>query len=115
MEQHFIIMNREQPILDVRWTEKTATSEWLGPHHIKIPLGLYPENITFKDIMAFCESRQPPRTRIGIDELLHKKYNLPFYLPLQMCQKSRGITMADYLWMKFDGDDITYEDIKIRD
>lgn len=111
---HFVIMNKNNPILDVKYDLTTAESKWLGEKHIKIPRGMFPENITVKSISAFCESRQPPRTRVDIDRILREKYDMREYLPIQMCKKSHGITMADFLWMKFDDEDIRYEDVRVR-
>ena len=111
---HFIIMNKDNPILDVKYDLTKAESKWLGEKHIKIPRGMFPENITVKNISAFCESRQPPRTRVDIDRILREKYDMREYLPMQMCKKSHGITMSDFLWMKFDDEDIMYEDVRVR-
>ena len=111
---HFIIMNKNNPILDVKYDLTKAESKWLGEKHIKIPRGMFPENITVKNISAFCESRQPPRTRVDIDRILREKYDMREYLPMQMCKKSHGITMSDFLWMKFDDEDIMYEDVRVR-
>ena len=111
---HFVIMNKDNPIWDVKYDSTTAESKWLGEKHIKIPRGMFPENITVKNISAFCESRQPPRTRVDIDRILREKYELMDYLPMQMCKKSHGITMEDFLWMKFDNEDITYDDVRVR-
>lgn len=111
---HFIIMNKDNPILDVKYDLTKAESKWLGEKHIKIPRGMFPENITVKNISAFCESRQPPRTRVDIDRILKEKYDMREYLPMQMCKKSHGITMSDFLWMKFDDEEIMYEDVRVR-
>lgn len=111
---HFIIMNKDNPILDVKYDLTKAESKWLGEKHIKIPRGMFPENITVKNISAFCESRQPPRTRVDIDRILREKYDMREYLPMQMCKKSHGITMSDFLWMKFDDEDIMYADVRVR-
>lgn len=107
-------MNKDNPILDVKYDLTKAESKWLGEKHIKIPRGMFPENITVKNISAFCESRQPPRTRVDIDRILREKYDMREYLPMQMCKKSHGITMSDFLWMKFDDEDIMYADVRVR-
>ena len=111
---HFIIMNKDNPILDVKYDLTTAESKWLGEKHIKIPRNMYPDEISIDAIYEFCESRQPPRTRVDIYRILREKYELMDYLPMQMCEKSHGITMEDFLWMKFADEDITYEDVRVR-
>ena len=62
---HFVIMNKDNPILDVKYDLTTAESKWLGEKHIKIPRNMYPDEISIDAIYEFCESRQPPRTRVN--------------------------------------------------
>lgn len=65
-------------------------------------------------VESFLESRCPPRERVNIKELLHN-WGLDFYDPLAIVQKTYGRMLADYLWVKFDDDPVTYQDVKIRD
>lgn len=112
----FLILNFDTPIMQVEWDKMQAKSEWLSEErHIKIPKYLYPENITIQGISRFCESRQPPRTRYNIEELLTKKYKLKAYLPIQMCRISHGITHSDDLWLLFEGQEqCKYAEISVR-
>ena len=64
--------------------------------------------------MNYLEKRCFPRTRIGVEELL-KDYGLKFYDPLQICRKSHGRSMTNYMWLKFtDEPDLTFEQIRLR-
>lgn len=116
MKMQFIIYNFDEPQMLVELNLPFARSEWLtDKRHIKIPRSLYPENITAKAVSKFCESRQPPRNRVGINELLRKKYKMWEYLPIQMCKKSRGITHSDDLWLLFDdAEKVPYASITVR-
>lgn len=108
------IMNFDEPIMRVEFSATSAKSEWLGQKHIKIPRYMYPENITSQAVSRFCETRQPPRTRFNIDDIL-KKYNLKEYLPIQMCKISHGVTHSDDLWIWFEGQErYKYADIRVR-
>jgi len=109
-------MNKEKPMLKITWDTNTKEiiSEHIGEWHPKIPNSLYPERITWKNLMSWMETRVVPRTRIGIEELL-PKYGVKEYNPYAMCKKSHGISMADFIWIRFNDEDIKYADIKIRD
>ena len=112
----FVLYNMEDPQLAVWWEGNVAHSVWLTDfRHPKIPRYMYPENITFHSISRFCESRQPPRNRVGIDYLLQNVYGLTEYQPIAMCRISRGITHSDDLWMLFEGQErVPYASITVR-
>lgn len=81
---------------------------------ILIPKKFLKPEANFQDLLDFMESRVAPRTRYDIDDIL-KRYDLCDYQPYAMCRKSHGRKMTDYIWLKFDDEDITYADIKLRD
>ena len=64
--------------------------------------------------MEFIESRCFPRERGNCDELL-KRLGLDEYDPVAITRITRGLMMDDYMWIRYEGDDVTYEEIKIRD
>lgn len=113
---YFIIYDKNEPQMKVSWSGTDVHSEWLTTkRHLKIPRYIYPECITQAGIARFCETRQPPRTRLNIEELLTTKYKMKTYLPVQMCMKSRGISHSDDLWLYFEGQELKrYEDISVR-
>lgn len=117
MKHSITILNREKEIMRINWDTDTkeVTSEWLGEYHFKIPRTIYPENITWKNVMNWLETRTVPRTRFGIEELLRVKFKLREYNPYLMCKMSHGLSMSDYIWLKFDNEEIDYDSIKIRD
>lgn len=114
----FTIYEREEPILYISWEigdpysltfEKKAKERPIELHS-KIWDGL----IDWVGVMKFLESRSVPRTRVDIEDIL-RRYGLREYDALQMCKKSHGRSMSDYLWLKFDGENISYADVKLRD
>ena len=119
----FDIYDREICIMKVRWGNKVGyatTENTIGERHIKINRGLYGRNfervaeVPFENVTKFLESRTVPRTRYDLESVL-KKYNVKFYDPLNMCKKSHGVSMSDYIWIKFIGEELTFNDVKLRD
>lgn len=72
------------------------------------------ENPTIKDVADYLESRCFPETRHRKDELL-EMMGLRYYIPQNIVEKTHGLIAEDYIWLKFPGETIGYEDIKIRD
>ena len=119
MERIMTIMWRDEPQVRIKWdTMKygSATAEILAEDlSIHIPRTLRVPNPDFKDVLAFLESRCPPRTRIGLDRIL-RAYGLREYNPMLMCRKSHGLSHTDFVWVSFDDDppEITWANIKLR-
>ena len=61
----------------------------------------------------FFESRCFPKTRGNADELL-RLLGLSSYNPLAIVRKTRGQQFDDFYWIRFEGDTVDYEDIKLR-
>lgn len=117
MQFYFDILSKNKLIMRVSWDTDTkeVKSEWFDAPHFKIPRTMYPDRITWKNVMNWMETRTVPRTRFGIEELLTEKFGLKEYNAYAMCKKSHAISMSDYLWIRFKDEDIEYDDIKIRD
>lgn len=69
---------------------------------------------TMKDLMAFFETRCFPKERDNTDKLL-KSLGLTVYNPYLICMKTRGRLWDDFYWIRFRGDTVTYDEIKLRD
>ena len=113
MEHSLEILNKDKVILYVYWEHNKIHSVWKAEPHIKIPKYIYPENITLENLLKWMETRVVPRTRFGIEDIL-KEYGLPEYHPYWICKQTHGITMSDYLWVRFEGETLKYDDIAIR-
>ena len=59
---------------------------------------------TIEEVYAWIEQRCFPENRANKDELL-AAMNLSLYEPLEI---------VDYIWILWEGEEINYEDIKIR-
>lgn len=117
-QQKAVIMWKDYPQVEVTWIPGVCNSECITPltdnFALKVPVKLRDSNGTFQDFLNFLESRCAPRTRDGIEDIL-KWYGIKFYDPMAMCQKSHGRTMTDFLWVKFNDEDVTWDQIKLRD
>ena len=74
-----------------------------------LPFGNTPEGLEW-----FWKSRCFPPTRDGVDDLL-KLLGLKYYSPLGIVRKTRGQQNDDFYWVRFAGDTVSYQDIKLRD
>lgn len=79
--------------------------------HLPFPRGKKP---TIADVYDFFEDRSFPKTRVNIEGIL-KSMGLDHYDPIAMCKVNHGLCWDDYTWVRFEGEDITYDDIKVRD
>lgn len=113
----FTIMKKDIPQMKVSWDDKLSIkSEWLTDdwlHSFILPQ-MYPENITMGKMLDWLETRTVPRTRIGLEYLLRDLYKIDEYSPLLMTRLDHGVLYGDFTWIKWDGEDITYDDIKVR-
>lgn len=110
----FTIMHMDSPVLHISvGPDLKATSTVLGKPVLNVPPTLYPDQVSMRNIEKWLESRVPDKHREDIDHIL-ERYGLPDFMPLQMCMKSHGRNMTDFVWVKFDGEELTFNDIRLR-
>lgn len=118
---NFEVYHKEDIICRVEWGDNPGIAHvqnFTGQRNIfvlPITLNEYNYDVPFRQAMEFLEHRCVPRTRIGINELLRKKYKLKEYDPLQICKQTHGVSMSDYIWVKFNDEETTWNDVKLRD
>lgn len=66
---------------------------------------------TFEGLEDFFEDHIIDRNRRDIKEIL-KYHGLDFYDPELIARISHGRTCDDYYWMRFDDENITWEEVK---
>lgn len=82
--------------------------------YMMLPFGLN-ENPNRQDFEDFLEDRCFPKERFNCKQLL-EDLDLDFYDPLAIIEKTHGRQFEDYMWIKFEGEELEYErDIKLRD
>lgn len=70
--------------------------------------------VSHKELWDFFEWRCFPRARYDAKRIL-RDLEVDFYEPYQIVLKTRGQQYDDFYWIRFDGDTVGYEEIKLRD
>ena len=109
------VLYRDEPQLEITLLSfnKVVSKLLIEKPKVFVPISIYPENITINSFNDFLESRLPDKTRSDIDDIL-KRYGLRFFNPIQMCMKSYGRNMSDFLWLRFNDKKETFADIRLR-
>ncbi len=108
------IMWRDIPQLEIQLTRPRPTVKKLvdKPRRFIIPESLYDGSITYHILDNFLCSRLPDKHRADIDYIL-KKYDLKYFNPYIMCSMSHGRNMNDFVWMKFDDEQVTFDEVRL--
>ena len=69
--------------------------------------------VSMKVFAEFLESRCFPKQRHGCEDLL-RALELEAYDPFAIVAKTHGRQWDDYYWLKYEGDETTYDSIKLR-
>jgi len=107
-------MMKNQITADVEVDYETKKVKYT-PHATNIyilPFGIQ-KKPTITDISRFFESRCFPRERRNCRQLLDD-LGLDAYVPLDIVRKTHGRQLEDYCWIRFDGETLCYEDVKLR-
>ncbi len=70
---------------------------------------------TKEHIVEFIKSRCISKERVENTPGYLENLGLSSYEPLEIVKKTHGIMWEDYMWIKFPDDNITWEDVKVRD
>lgn len=70
-------------------------------------------NLNIFDLYDFIEGRCFPRSRANAKEVL-ASLNLTEYNPYEIVKKTHGIQWDDFYWIRFKGENLTYNDVKVR-
>lgn len=75
-----------------------------------LPFGIR-KKATLEDFYNFLNDRAMPESRFNckevLDDIKHQCYDL-----IEIVKYNKGTSVEDQGWIKFEGDDTTYEDIK---
>ena len=64
-------------------------------------------------VYEFLENRWFERARADVPEQL-EYLGLTEYNPWEIVKKTHGVMFEDFIWIRFEGENITWEDVKIR-
>ena len=88
--------------------KKYTNDFWILPFNNKL------NEISFEMFEGFLESRCPDRDRYDLKELL-ENWGLIEFDSLGIVKKTHGLMLDDFIWIRFEGENISYADIKVRD
>ena len=107
--------------IEVFYKDKPTATAYIDGNDVRIDyytddqvVCLFPrKKMDMITIMECLETRCYPRNRQSIKRIL-KTLGLKEYNPLEICKITHGIMRNDYTWLRFDDEDIGYENVKIR-
>lgn len=107
------IMHKDTPVADVYLSDdrKEISIKKLIMDGIKQP---FRANVFNKRIFyEFLENRCYENCRANLSEIL-AAHGLKNNNPYEWVKISHGVTYEDFWWIKFDGEDISWEEVRIR-
>lgn len=72
------------------------------------------DNPSFEQMYRFLESRCMPKGRQQLQEYLDD-LGLAEYNVYEILRKTHGVMWEDFLWLKFEGESVTWDEVKVRD
>ena len=85
------------------WVEKLVSDGMMQP--------FCGDKLDLERVYSFLKSRCYKDSYAGLEEVL-KKQNMTSNNPWEWNRKTHGITWEDFFWIKFEGEDINWEDIR---
>ncbi len=114
MRETIYFMWREKTVAKIIFDYKTKTvsvENYTDKMQLR-PFGIN-ETPSFDDFEYFLESRCMPKTRHDLKFIL-KELDLPCWDPWVLIRFNHGLQYEDYGWIRMEGEEVNYEDIKIR-
>lgn len=113
---HLQVFIKDKMIAELDFDPKTKIVENYKTYSDDIyflPFGMH-NRVSYMGLIDFLEFRCFPKTRQNVKKLLDA-LGIPEYDPIAITKRTYGRMYSDYMWLKYDYEDITYDDIKIRD
>jgi hypothetical protein len=85
---------------------KTYTDDMIKQPFIKKP-------VTLSYVLSFLEKRSIPRNRYDIQGIL-QRMGLDHYDTLAILRITHGVDYDDFFWIKFEGENISWNDVRVR-
>lgn len=107
----FQVLWRDKVTADVEIVDNKAHIKKYDTNPIR---RLFPyEETDAYHVVSILEGRCWPRNRVNIDELL-KACGLETYDVMGIIRATHGRMYNDQVWIRFEGEDLTYEDMDLR-
>lgn len=110
---NFVVMHRNTPVANVRVSDdrKEVNIQKLVPDSIMQPFG--GTDLSLNRVYNFLKSRCYEDNRSGLDEILVQA-NLTSNDPWKWNKITHGVTWEDELWIKYENEDLDWEDVRWR-
>lgn len=111
MSYNFTVFHQYTPVARVYVSDdhKTVSIEKLIPDGMMQPFS--GNKLDLERIYNFLKERCYEDTYVGLEDVL-KKQNMSSNNPWEWNRKKHGITWEDFFWIKFEDEDISWEDIR---
>jgi len=110
----FTIMEKNDEMAEVAIRDGKLLTFKLLPASKKHPFFASEDIVTYATIFSWLEDRCVPPERPNIKELL-ASIGLDEYNVFEIVKRTHGVIYDDFEWMRFKGESIVWEDVKIRD
>lgn len=100
-------------VMCVNYATKSITIKNYSDNWLLLPFG---KNLTpdWNDYLYMLSCRVFPEGREN-RKLVLKALDLDVYNPDSICRKTHGVMNDDYVWFRYPGEKVTFDDVKIRD
>lgn len=122
--QDFEILYKDKLIARITYVENSVNIEQFSDHNHAF-YRPFKRNYTStwaaqKDIEQWLYSRCFPPRRFNYRQLVHdlhikQPYGHEFLEYLVILRLTHGILLEDYFWIRFKGEELTYDEVKLRD
>ena len=111
MSYNFTVFHENTPVAHVSVSDdhKSVHIEKLVPDGMIQPF--CGNKLNLERVYNFLKDRCYEDCFVGLDEVL-KTQNMKSNNPWEWNRKTHGITWEDFFWIKFEGEDIEWEDIR---
>ncbi len=109
----FIVMHQEEPVAEVDISEdkKKVMIKKLVPDSIIQPFS--GNKLDLERVYDFLKGRCYEDGRADLKEILEQA-GMTTNNPWKWMKITHGVTFDDFFWIKFPGEDITWEEVKLR-
>ena len=110
---HYMYKDRTLASVEADYKTKVVSVKNFTEDPVERPFGVR-EKPTISDLDNFFKSRCFPEERYNKKAVL-KAIGVDYYDPFLIVEKTHGRQLDDYMWVKFEGEELDYErDIKLR-
>ena len=111
MSYSFTVLYKDIPVahVDVSDNHKETIIEKLIPDGIMQPFN--GDRLDLERVYVFLKSRCYEDSYVGLADILEVQ-NMTSNNPWEWNRKTHGVTWEDFFWIRFDGEDLLWEDIR---